>query len=45
MDNNNLCLKYYNDMKDAPLSDLLGQPTNNTDIPLMAFSDSLEEVQ
>ena len=38
-DNNTLGLKYYADMKDAPLSDLLIQAIINTENQLMAFSD------
>ena len=40
MDNNTLGLKYYSDIKDAPLSDLLRQSNINTENQLMAFSDS-----
>ena len=35
-----LGLKYYSDMKYAPLSDLLIQASINTDNQLMALSDS-----
>ena len=33
-------LNYYDDIKDAPLSDLLIQASIKTDNPLMDFSDS-----
>ena len=33
-------LKYYTDMKDAPLSDLLKKASINTENQFMAFSDS-----
>ena len=39
-DNKTLGLKYYADMKDAPLSDLLRQANINTENQLMVFSDS-----
>ena len=39
-DNNTLVLKYYDDMKYAPLSDLLIQAIIYTENQLMAFSDS-----
>ena len=39
-DNKTLGLKYYDDMKYAPLSDLLRQASINTENQLMAFSDS-----
>ena len=35
-----LGVKYYSDMKYAPLSDLLRQASINTDNQLMALSDS-----
>ena len=38
-ENNNLRLKYYDDIKDAPLSDLLRKASINTDNQLMVFSD------
>ena len=38
-DDKTLELKYYADMKDSPLSDLLIQYSNNTENQLMAFSD------
>ena len=34
-------LKYYADMNDAPVSDLLRQPSIKTENHLMAFSDSI----
>ena len=37
--NNNLGLKYYTEMKDAPLSDLLRQYSIETENHLMDFSD------
>ena len=37
--NKNLGLKYYADMKDAPLSDLLRQDSIRTDNQLMDLSD------
>ena len=37
-DNKTLGLKYYDDIKDATLSDLLRQASINTDNQLMAFS-------
>ena len=40
-DNKNLVSKYYSDMKDAPLSDLLRQASNKNDNQVMAFSDSI----
>ena len=40
MNNNTLGLKYYADMNDAPISDLLRQASINTENKLMAFSDS-----
>ena len=39
-ENKNLGLKYYADMKDAPLSDLLRQASIKIKNQLMAFSDS-----
>ena len=39
-DNKTLGLKYYADMNDAPVSDLLRQASINTDNQLMDFSDS-----
>ena len=39
-DNKNLGLKHYNDMKDAPLSELLIQDSINTENQFMAFSNS-----
>ena len=39
-DNKTLWLKYYSDMNDAPVSDLLGQASIKTEIQLMDFSDS-----
>ena len=39
-DNKTLGLKYYADMKDAPLSDLLRQAIIKTENQLVAFSDS-----
>ena len=41
MDNKNLGLKYYDDMKDAYLSDLLIQASINAENQLMAFSRSI----
>ena len=38
--NNTLGLKYYDDMNDAPVSDLSIQDIINTDNQLMDFSDS-----
>ena len=38
-DNKTLGLKYYSDIKDAPLHDLLRQDNINTEKKLMAFSD------
>ena len=38
-DNNNLRLNYYDEIKDAPLSDLLRKASINTDNQLMVFSD------
>ena len=38
-DNETLALKYYADMKDAPLSDLLRKANINTDNQLMDLSD------
>ena len=38
-DNQNLGLKYYADIKDSHLSDLLIQANSNTDNQLMAFSN------
>ena len=38
-DNKTLGLKYYDDMQDAPLSDLLIQASINTDNQLMALYD------
>ena len=35
-----MSLKYYADMKDAPLSDLLRKANIKTENQLMAFSDS-----
>ena len=40
MDNNNLVLKYYADINDAPVSDLLRQASMKTENHLMDFSDS-----
>ena len=39
-DNKTLGLKYYADLNDAPVTDLLKQANNNTNNNLMAFSDS-----
>ena len=39
-DNNTLGLKYYADLNDAPVTDLLRQANINTKNNLMAFSDS-----
>ena len=39
-DNNTLGLKYYADMNDAPLTDLLRQASIKTEDHLMDFSDS-----
>ena len=39
-DNKTLVLKYYDDMNDAPLSDLLIQASIKTENKLMDFSDS-----
>ena len=39
-DNNTLGLKYYIDLNDAPVTDLLRQANINTKNHLMAFSDS-----
>ena len=39
-DSKTLGLKYYADMNDAPVSDLLRQASINTDNQLMVFSDS-----
>ena len=39
-DNNTLGLKYYADLNDAPVTDLLRQDNINTKNNLMAFSDS-----
>ena len=39
-DNKILVLKYYADLNDAPLTDLLGQANIKTKNNLMAFSDS-----
>ena len=39
-DNKTLGLKYYADMNDAPVSDLLRQDSIKTENQLMAFSDS-----
>ena len=39
-DNNNLGLKYYEDMNDVPVSDLLRQASIKTENDLMNFSDS-----
>ena len=39
-DNNTLGLKYYDNMNDAPISDLLRQASINTENQLMSFSDS-----
>ena len=36
-DNATLCLKYYTDMKDAPLSELLREAIIQTENQLMAF--------
>ena len=45
--NNTLGLKYYADMNDAPVSNLLSQSGINTDNKLISFYDSswMEEVQ
>ena len=37
--NKTLVLKYYSEMKDAPLSDMLRQSSINTENWLMVFSD------
>ena len=39
-DNNTLGLKYYTDMNDSPVTDLLRQANNKTENHFMAFSDS-----
>ena len=39
-DNKTLRLEFYDDMKDAPLSDLLIQASINNENQLMVFSDS-----
>ena len=39
-DNKTLGLKYYADMNDAPVSDLLRQDSMNTENKFMDFSDS-----
>ena len=39
-DNNTLGLKYYADLNDAPVTDILRQANNKTNNHLMAFSDS-----
>ena len=39
-ENNNLGLKYYADMNDAPVSDLLRQVSISTENQLIDFSDS-----
>ena len=39
-DNKTLGLKYYTDLNDAPVTDLLRQPSIKTKNHLMAFSDS-----
>ena len=39
-DNKNLDLKYYADLNDAPVTDLLRQASNKTKNHLMNFSDS-----
>ena len=39
MDNNTLGLKYYDDMKDSPLSDLLRQFRIKSENQLLAFSN------
>ena len=39
-DNNNLCLKYYADLNDAPVTGILRQSNLKTKNHLMAFSDS-----
>ena len=39
-DNKHLGLKYYADLNDAPVTDLLRQSNNNTKNHLMDFSDS-----
>ena len=39
-ENETFVLKYYTDMKDVPLLDLLRQPSINTDNQLIYFSDS-----
>ena len=38
-DNNNLGLKYYADMNDAPVSEILRQTSIKTENQLIAFSD------
>ena len=38
-ENKTLGLNYHSDIKDAPLSDLLGQPSIKTEYQLMEFSD------
>ena len=40
-DNKTLALKYYADMNDSPVSDMLIQASIKTDNHLMAFSDSI----
>ena len=39
-ENKTLVLKYYSDIKDAPLYDLMRQASINTENQLMVFSDS-----
>ena len=39
-DNKTLGLKYYADMNDAPVTDILRQANIKTKNPLLAFSDS-----
>ena len=40
MDNKTLVLRHYDDMKDAPLSDMLRQANFNIDNQLMILSES-----
>ena len=42
-DNKTLGLSYYNDMNDAPVSDLLIQDSIKTENQLMAFYDSIRQ--
>ena len=44
MDNNNLGLKYYSNMEDAPLSIILIQARIKTENQLMVFYDSICQV-